>query len=633
MSENKVRLSSIINAFGPGAIIDMREISVIGLGMEDWINSLRMKYSSDNVPELVIVREERLIKKLKKAFPSIRGFIQLTPSTFFNNATGSFETRLQWYPVRVFPQWMFCENCRRLKHFEYLRMKNRAGTEVKLWETPYNCQFCYNVNIQPKENPKLVSSRFIVACEDGHLDDFPWILFAHYPEQPCKKPDLYLRVRGRSSGLRDMVVACENCDLQQDLSDVFNNIKGLFQNFSCSGRRPELRLGRRPDTCDKKMEALLRGATNAYFPRIESALSIPLLEDKSATELREFILGAMAQMTFEVITNENVGLMKTMIANRFPENSEITEREIFSLGNRAGGNDEEMFQNLRKYEFESLIDNQTISLEQSDNLLESVHIKIEDYSDIIGKIFNKIVVVSKLREVRVLTGFNRIKVPGDLNTQLATRSIEDDNISYVCRVPYSIRFLPGVEYFGEGILFQLNSSMIQSISTNQFFSERMNRLGESETVLSAQDVLTHSLAHAMIVALAEVVGYSMSSMRERLYINIKKDDHNFHSPGFLIYTASPDSEGSLGGLIKTINSKQINQVMERMMENMSWCSSDPVCIELQASRDDAFRNNAACHACLFIPETSCELRNEFLDRATLVGTTGIENRKHGVLWL
>ncbi len=51
------------------------------------------------------------------------------------------------------------------------------------------------------------------------------------------------------------------------------------------------------------------------------------------------------------------------------------------------------------------------------------------------------------------------------------------------------------------------------------------------------------------------------------------------------------------------------------------CSNDPVC----ASHDPAAHGHspllgAACHGCLLISETSCEMRNDFLDRALVVPT-------------
>ncbi len=38
------------------------------------------------------------------------------------------------------------------------------------------------------------------------------------------------------------------------------------------------------------------------------------------------------------------------------------------------------------------------------------------------------------------------------------------------------------------------------------------------------------------------------------------------------------------------------------------------------SQEERFLHGAACHGCLLIAETSCERRNEFLDRALVVNT-------------
>ena len=55
-------------------------------------------------------------------------------------------------------------------------------------------------------------------------------------------------------------------------------------------------------------------------------------------------------------------------------------------------------------------------------------------------------------------------------------------------------------------------------------------------------MLIHSLAHAVIDQWALDSGYPASSLRERLYVD---DD----MAGFLIYTATSDSAGSLGGVV------------------------------------------------------------------------------------
>jgi hypothetical protein len=51
-------------------------------------------------------------------------------------------------------------------------------------------------------------------------------------------------------------------------------------------------------------------------------------------------------------------------------------------------------------------------------------------------------------------------------------------------------------------------------------------------------------------------------------------------------------------------------------------SNDPVCAEHDASAEHHPMHllGAACHGCLLIAETSCEQRNDWLDRALVVPT-------------
>ena len=96
--------------------------------------------------------------------------------------------------------------------------------------------------------------------------------------------------------------------------------------------------------------------------------------------------------------------------------------------------------------------------------------------------------------------------------------------------------------------------------------------------------------------------------------------------GILLYTSSSDSDGSLGGLVRKGHSKSFEIIFRNMLQEASWCSSDPICIESHAQGYDSL-NYAACHACSLLPETSCEMRNCLLDRVAVVGT--IKDRKRG----
>ena len=125
-------------------------------------------------------------------------------------------------------------------------------------------------------------------------------------------------------------------------------------------------------------------------------------------------------------------------------------------------------------------------------------------------------------------------------------------------------------------------------------------------------VAVHTLAHVLIDQVALDAGYPAASIRERLFV----DDT---MAGILMYTATSDSAGSLGGVAAHAEPEKFGRAMTEGLRRLSWCSSDPVCIESLASGTDAL-NLAACHACVLVPETSCELNNSFLDRALLFGT-------------
>ena len=90
--------------------------------------------------------------------------------------------------------------------------------------------------------------------------------------------------------------------------------------------------------------------------------------------------------------------------------------------------------------------------------------------------------------------------------------------------------------------------------------------------------------------------------------------------GILIYTAAPDSEGTLGGLVNLGKSDSMGWHIHQALENMKICASDPLCSEHQPVADGRTVHGAACHACMFVSETSCERGNRFLDRGTLVET-------------
>ena len=129
------------------------------------------------------------------------------------------------------------------------------------------------------------------------------------------------------------------------------------------------------------------------------------------------------------------------------------------------------------------------------------------------------------------------------------------------------------------------------------------------------------MSHVLMLELTKECGYSTASVKERIYCDkfFDEDDRHEDMLGLLIYTASDDSEGSLGGLVRAGRPGRFEKIFDNALSSACWCSSDPVCIE-SPGQGPGSCNLAACYSCALVPETSCETGNRFLDRALLVGT-------------
>jgi hypothetical protein len=116
-------------------------------------------------------------------------------------------------------------------------------------------------------------------------------------------------------------------------------------------------------------------------------------------------------------------------------------------------------------------------------------------------------------------------------------------------------------------------------------------------------------------------GYPASSLKERVYaLPGAEGAANYERCGILIYTASPGAQGTLGGLVAV--APRFARILKSALDRSLICSNDPICAdhEPDGRSGDRSTHGAACHGCLLIAETSCEMRNLFLDRSLIVKT-------------
>jgi hypothetical protein len=184
-------------------------------------------------------------------------------------------------------------------------------------------------------------------------------------------------------------------------------------------------------------------------------------------------------------------------------------------------------------------------------------------------------------------------------------------------------WLPAIEVNGEGVFLEFDRRIladwerrpevqVRATGIRKHYTEMLEQLKvDSDLQVTPRLLLIHTFAHALINQWSLDSGYPAASLRERLYVSPDMS-------GVLIYTASGDSAGSLGGVIGQAAPKRLGPSIEEALARIEWCSGDPLCVEADAQGVNSL-NLAACHACVLLPEVSCEINNVFLDRGMLVG--------------
>lgn len=585
-----VRPSQVITTFGPGSIVDLQTLSVIVAGIDGW-----------RLDEDQVIHEPRLQRALK-----VKRFFSAEP------ASGNFFTKRGTVPTFLFPRYQVCTHpeCATLSEpGEGLVEYNEKSQEMEC-KAP-NCKG------RGRFRAPTVPAPFVVACPSGHIDDFPWRAYVHRDADTNCKKRMRLVYSGNTGSVSDIWIYCA-CDAKRSVSDAFGENRSLALG-ECTRKRPWLGIKNKdPHECSHagQVRAIQRGATNGWFPLVRSALSI-----KEAASPIGQALKKCPQHQVEKI--DSLAKLQTLLdMEMFPALAEFKADDIWQTLLKERGEIETDEIDLRLPEWNAFRDIEGSNQgDQSDFFLEAGEVP-----DFLTDKIERIVLARKLLEVRALTSFTRIDYASGM----------DDDGMGASRAPiYKERqdWLPAVEVRGKGIFIELKEEALanweaepavkkRAAAIEQKYKEWASERGvDADDFPGARYVLLHSLAHVLMRQLALDCGYSESSVRERIY---SSTDPERKMAGILLYTASADSEGSLGGLVDLGTKERFPNLIHGALQNAKRCSSDPLCADHQPDVH-ATINGAACHACVLAPETSCEAFNRFLDRNFLVPTMAYDD--------
>jgi len=605
-----IRRSQVLTTYGPGAMVDLPTRSVIIGGLESWSEGGREP-----------VFEDRLTRRLEKEL-KVPGLRLFTPPGDAGDPLQPYTGITAW----IFPEWFvgpYAEPDAANPRKDGARSRPLVHRE-KLVDGKF-------------ERKEVVPIRFVQACVNGHIDDIDWHAFLHETGDPCRR-QLWIDERGTTGDLTNVTIRC-TCgksrsmataefrgtrDAESDPAASGRQGKGTAPLGYCRGRRPWLGPKSSERCVNDKGETevnrlLVRSASNAWFSETVSVISIPDVD----ADLMKLVEANWANLA-ELESLEDLAYARKKFApvrNALGDWSDERVWEGICRKRSPAGPDEKGF---KRAELEMLLDSKDeLGTDKPDGDFFARRLPLSAGFPYAG--VERVVLVHRLREVMALIGFTRFEAPvpdedGELGLGVRRAAIAKD-----------MSWVPAIENRGEGIFIAFDKQKIEEWVKRPGPSSRWEALRQGQDRWKQRHPtfrgelpglayhFLHSLSHLLITSVALDCGYASTSIRERIYAI---PDVGY---GILLYTGTTDAEGTLGGLVQV--GRRIETHIAMALERGRLCSHDPVCSyhEPKNPLEERFLHGAACHACLLISETSCEQRNELLDRALVVPTVGPES--------
>lgn len=529
-----------------------------------------------------LLYDTRLLKRLKDiGFDNLKG-IFMPPIVDCNgyklndNANSNKLIKTDY-----FPKWFYCPQCRKFAHLNEWRMNwnQTFTTDGKFDDNEPACFNCSTKHGTRYKRKPLEQIRFVMACmNNGEVKDLPWNnLIGADIERHGQFQELHFTNA-------QVNPPAPVTDLKFTTSRTTDSIYGLKiksgNNMMNLGQIQQYKF---IDEHNNVYEMLLRNGTNMYFPNTVTSIYVPKIvpTQEEVEFLRNTYNDDVADNIFtperlyrsftRAFVRSKISMedMQTLVDNDFDANqiANYAEEDDYRY-------DEFQFiTGVANYQNNICNEQDFISeeIEFEDNFFETCKIK-------------SLYCLRKIKETVTQISYTRIdNNAGEVSKKWYNPTLHDvaDMSSFekpTCSIPRNqITYLPAIESFGEGVFFEFD----------------INGIEPRDKI----DVILHTYAHIIMKELEFECGYTLTSLKERLYFLPEHDNY-----GFMIYSIN-GSDGSYGGLTSLFPDK-IKHIIENAITRSQDCPNDPICSS----------EGGHCFACTDLPETSCERFNNMLSR-------------------
>ncbi len=583
--------------------------------------SLMDRIGLSNLKYLVLIPSVELIDHSNKVKGGEANVPFTIPSSFmpkvFSDKTRLYKSYKEW-----FLDWIQANTINDKYGEKFFPPKKLGEYNGKKWEE------------------ELIQDNIVLICENGHISDFPWSQYLKWKEDNqtssnkevielfnnqrcCNNSEIKITSsNANASGFDGKWLKCDSCKKQTSL-------KGLMSlKIKCQGEKPweadvgdskyyggdkNARTQYSPrEYCTGFLKVALSTGNNLYFSRVVSSIYIPdkLFMNERILELKRL------EVLLDVAKNNNNFEEAIKINNSINSinDEQSTENTIFIP-------DSEKEVKFRYDEFIALTNKTDVEIN-----IDEKSLKVKDVTENLGEdlapYFSKILRIDNMKITSSQLDFSRV-LPADADAStIKLKNIFKGNQD-------SILAYPVVENYGEGILFAFDYSKINEFASignflNDEIKAKLLKLNKESNNFSEKAIeygvlnswqlyLVHTFTHLIIKELEFQCGYPTASLSERIYIS---NDEKYKMYGCMIYTAE-GAEGSMGGVIAQTRKLNLNKLIKNALIRATICHSDPLCWESEGQ--GLFDLNfSACFSCSLVSETTCELRNIYLDRKILV---------------